>query len=92
MSAVMSYLFLLIKEVVIEGLSMCQVHAQGPQSKFGKKGNSVLSRCLYSDTHCLWERAYLVAQLEKNLPANAGDMGLNPGLGISPGEGNGNPL
>ena len=31
----------------------------------------------------------------KNLPANAedaGDMGLIPGLGRSPGEGNGNPL
>jgi len=28
----------------------------------------------------------------KNLPANAGDVGLIPGLGKSPGEGNGNPL
>ena len=28
----------------------------------------------------------------KNLPANAGDMGLIPGLGRSPGGGNGNPL
>ena len=28
----------------------------------------------------------------KNLPANAGDVGLTPGLGKSPGEGNGNPL
>jgi len=27
-----------------------------------------------------------------NPPANAGDMGLIPGLGRSPGEGNGNPL
>ena len=26
----------------------------------------------------------------KNLPANAGDIGLIPGLGRSPGEGNGN--
>jgi len=36
-----------------------------------------------------------VALLVKNLPANAGDirdMGLIPGLGRSPGEGNGNPL
>ena len=29
---------------------------------------------------------------KKNLPANAEDLGLIPGLGISPGEGNGNPL
>ena len=28
----------------------------------------------------------------KNLPANAGDVGSNPRLGRSPGEGNGNPL
>jgi len=28
----------------------------------------------------------------KNLPAKAGDLGLIPGLGRSPGEGNGNPL
>ena len=27
----------------------------------------------------------------KNLPANAGDAGSIPGLGRSPGEGNGNP-
>ena len=28
----------------------------------------------------------------KNLPANAGDMDLFPGLGRSPGVGNGNPF
>ena len=28
----------------------------------------------------------------KNLPVNAGDAGLIPGLGRSPGEGNDNPL
>ena len=28
----------------------------------------------------------------KNLPANAGDTDLIPGLGRSPGKGNGNPL
>ena len=28
----------------------------------------------------------------KNLPANAGDLGLIPGSGRSLGEGNGNPL
>ena len=28
----------------------------------------------------------------KNPPANAGDLGSLPGLGRSPGEGNGNPL
>ena len=38
---------------------------------------------------------FLGGAVEKNLPANAGDagdVGLTPGSGISPGEGNGNPL
>ena len=33
-----------------------------------------------------------VALVVKNPPANAGDMGLIPGSGRSPGEGHGNPL
>ena len=33
----------------------------------------------------------MLGSLVKNPPANAGDMGLIPGLGRSPGEGNGNP-
>ena len=33
-----------------------------------------------------------MAQMVKNLPANAGDTGLIPGLGRSPGERNSNPL
>ena len=43
-------------------------------------------RCLV--TH----KASLVAQQVKNLPANAGDMSSIPGLGRSPGEGDGNSL
>ena len=34
----------------------------------------------------------LVAQMVKNLAANAGDPSSSPGLGRSPGEGNRNPL
>ena len=43
-------------------------------------------------------KGFSVAQLVKNSPArqetdcNARDQGLTPGLGRSPGEGNGNPL
>ena len=33
-----------------------------------------------------------VVLMVKNLPANAGDNGLIPGLGRSPGGGHGNPL
>ena len=36
--------------------------------------------------------ASLMSQTVKNLPAKEGDMGLIPGSGRSPGEGNGNPL
>jgi len=35
---------------------------------------------------------FLGSAVVKNLPANARDMGSIPGLGRSPGEGNGNPL
>ena len=35
--------------------------------------------------------AFLVAQMVKNPPANAGDPGLIPGSGRFPGEGSGNP-
>ena len=38
------------------------------------------------------QQTCLVAQMVKNLPANAGVVGLIPGLERSPGEGNGNPL
>ena len=34
----------------------------------------------------------LIAQLLKEFTCNTGDLGLIPGLGRSPGEGNGNPL
>ena len=35
---------------------------------------------------------FLGGSVAKRLPADAGDMGLIPGLGRSPGERNGNPL
>ena len=35
---------------------------------------------------------FLGGSVVKNLPANAGDSSSIPGLGRSPGEGNGNPL
>ena len=38
------------------------------------------------------EKGCLGGSVVKNLPANARDVGLIPGLGRSPGEGNGNPL
>ena len=36
--------------------------------------------------------AFLVSQLVKNPPANAGDLGSIPGLGRSPGDEKGYPL
>ena len=43
-----------------------------------------LTLCIFSDLATLSE--------VKNPHANVGDIGLIPGLGRSPGEGNGNPL
>ena len=37
----------------------------------------------------VFSEAFLVAQRVKNLPCNEEDLGLIPGLGRSPGEGNG---
>ena len=41
---------------------------------------------------CFVYLASLVAQVIKASACNAGDTGSIPGLGSSPGEGNGNPL
>ena len=49
---------------------------------------------VFIDEHCL-QKASLVVRVVKNLPANAEgirDIGSIPGLGRSPGEGNGNSL
>ena len=40
----------------------------------------------------LWARGFSGGSMVKNSLANVGDMGLIPGWGRSPGEGNGNPL
>ena len=39
-----------------------------------------------------WYMGFPGSSVVKNPPANAGDVGLIPGLGRSPGKGNGNPL
>ena len=45
----------------------------------------------YEITH-LYKKSFLGGSLVKNPPASAGDTGLMPGPGRSPGEGNGNQL
>ena len=40
----------------------------------------------------LYKLGFPGGSVVKKLPTNAGDTGLIPGLGRSPGEGNGNPL
>ena len=40
----------------------------------------------------MYSEGFPGASAVKNLPANSGDVGLIPGLGRPPGEGNGNPL
>ena len=44
---------------------------------------------MYSLNKCL---GFFSGSVVKNMPANAGDLDLIPGLGSSPGRGSGNPL
>ena len=57
-------------------------------SLWGHRESDTTERLSHMDT-CV---ASLVAQIVKNLPANAGDVGLFPGLGRPLGGGHGNPL
>ena len=70
---------------------MCQVHAQGLQSKFGREGKSVLLRYLYSDTHCL-EEGLPGGLIDKESACQCRRHGFEPWVGNIPGKGNGNPL
>ena len=45
---------------------------------------------MYCKYYYMWD--FTGVSVVKNLPTNAGDAGLIPGLGRSPGEGKGNPL
>ena len=49
-------------------------------------------KILYTRTHTHTHKAPLISQMIKHLPDNAGDPRLIPGVGRSPGKGNGNPL
>ena len=51
----------------------------------------ILRQGLCTNLACLINR-YLCCSDGKESVCNAGDLGLIPGLGRSPGEGNGNPL
>jgi len=51
------------------------------------KTNKHLSSYIWDIPSTSW--ASLVAQMVRNLPANSGDPSSIPGLGRSPGEGNG---
>ena len=54
---------------------------------------NIVSSPLYRYLHRITgPLGFLGGSVVKNLPANAGEAGLIPGQGRSPGEGNGNPL
>ena len=55
-----------------------------------KNGKEYIKAVYYHPAYLTW--ASLVAQMVKASTCNAGDPGSIPGLGRSPGEGNGNPL
>ena len=55
-----------------------------------QNGFHLLIICIICISVCIWD--FPGGSVVKNLPANAGDVNSIPGLGRSPGEGNGNPL
>ena len=55
-------------------------------------GNAVVLRATVLSTTEAVVSGFPGDSVIKNLPANSRDAGLIPGLGRSPGEGNGNPL
>ena len=54
----------------------------------GKEARKVF----YTHTHTHTHTGFLGGSIGKESTCNAGDLGLIPGLGRYPGEGNGNPL
>ena len=80
-----------IQPVTERDLKIKQIYC----NSWGRKDSDTTERLIWSDLIWCRHRASLVAQLVKNLPANAGDARdshLIPGSGRSPGEENGNPL
>ena len=65
-------------------LSVCTGYGQNGQRKKKNWSKNFLA--------AFWNMAALVTQTVENLPEMAGDWGSIPGLGSSPGKGNGNPL
>ena len=62
----------------------------GARLKKKKKKNSEKGEILFEySSHAM---GFTGGSAGKNLPARAGDVGSIPGLGRSPGEGNGKPL
>ena len=63
-----------------------------------RRDNKRWLRCGECGIQFFWKTIYLLhwsvpgGSVVKNLPASAGDTGLIPESGRSPGEGNGNPL
>ena len=57
-----------------------------------KKLSLLLVTWLRRNAECEFMNGFPGGSAAKNLPASAGDVGLIPGLGISSGGGNGNPL
>ena len=69
-------------------------------NRWGNSGNSADSDCSHEIKRCLLLGRKVMTNLDsfpggsegKASASNAGDLGLIPGSGRSPGEGNGNPL
>ena len=71
-----------------------KITADGDHSIGEGNGNPLQCSCLENpmDGGAWWAVVYGVAQSDKESACNAGNLGSIPGLGRSPGKGNGNPL
>ena len=91
MSGVMSYLFLLIREMVIEGLSCVKSMLWGHSPNLAGKG-SLCSQDAYTLILTVFGRGLTWWLSCKESACQCRRHGFEPWVGISAGEGNGNPL
>ena len=80
-----------VLDLLLQGLSWLFISSMGSERNECLWGAISLARTLINE-RCTTITGFPGGSVVKNPLANEGDMGSIPGSGISPGEGNGNPL
>ena len=65
---------------------------EGSQAGYKNVGSCLLSVMFFNAFPCLLYMGFPSVSVSKECACNVGDLGLIPGSGRCPGEGNGNPL